>query len=670
MTPVQLYSLVFSLGIIYSRTFLPPSGILMFLIIFLSVYLFFFRAKNILLGICSLLFVVGAYNEASSFHITAQILSPLVKVAEALRGQMIDVLVKTMPKDQAALLGSIILGTGASPVPADVTDAFRATGLVHLVVVSGAQVSIVVSSAEAIFSKLGLSRSMKFLAVTIANMFFMLMTGMGPSIVRASIMSQVMLTGHILGRSKNIFNTISFSWLVLMLIDPNNMFSLGCQLSFMATVSLIYVAPILSDHLEKGFFRKIAAPLSVSLGPVLITSPLILYNFGQVSFISMISNFVVVPWIEIVVVTGFISMMIGIFFLPIALIINSFLSVSVILIEKVTIAFAGVPFAQRFFAPPGLLQIGAYYIIIFTMLSYIKNGNIGKHLKVAFNISLAIIIVSTILSFGCFAGKELKVTVINVGQGDSILVETPSGKNMLIDGGGRMERNGYNVLAAKAVVLPYLQRSGINALDVVVLTHPHDDHLAGLPYILERMKVKKVFDPGIPHPSRAYSNFLTLIKNKNIPYVLGRTGGTVDLGPDIKVSILSPSEPFIGGSDPDLNENSIVMRLVYGGTSFYFAGDSGFKAEQRILGSGVDIKSNVLKVGHHGSAYATSFSFLNAVRPSFAAISVAAVNSYGHPSRTTIDRLVQAGSLIYMTSEKGNITFTSDGKNITVNSEK
>jgi beta-lactamase superfamily II metal-dependent hydrolase len=198
----------------------------------------------------------------------------------------------------------------------------------------------------------------------------------------------------------------------------------------------------------------------------------------------------------------------------------------------------------------------------------------------------------------------------------------------------------------------------------VILTHPHDDHVGGLPYLLEKIKVDRVLDSGQPHPSRSYQHFLQLINDKRIPYQLARAGQVIDLGSGAFGYILHPSEPLITGTISDLNNNSVVMRLVYGKTSFLLMGDTAFEGEGRIMSLGYDLKSDVLKVGHHGSATSTSPKFLEAVRPEFAVISVGAKNKFGHPAPETLERLGNIGAKVFRTDLNGSVTFRSDGNRV------
>jgi beta-lactamase superfamily II metal-dependent hydrolase len=256
------------------------------------------------------------------------------------------------------------------------------------------------------------------------------------------------------------------------------------------------------------------------------------------------------------------------------------------------------------------------------------------------------------------ANGTLEVHFLDVGQGDSVLVQYRN-KSMLVDGG---------TIDAGPTVASYLKSHGVSTIDVLVSTHPHADHIGGLPTVLREFPVKVLYDSGIPHTTQTYEEYLMLIDQKNIRYIVPQRGDTLDLGPGVAVLVLSPPPGGVAGDD--LNENSIVLKVTIGGTSFLPASDTGFEAEDTMLASGDSLRSDVLKVGHHGSKYSSGKSFLQAVDPEYAVIEVGADNPYGHPAPATVSRLEEIGSKVYRTDRDGNIVMTSDGKGIMVSTQR
>lgn len=223
---------------------------------------------------------------------------------------------------------------------------------------------------------------------------------------------------------------------------------------------------------------------------------------------------------------------------------------------------------------------------------------------------------------------------------------------MLVDGGGRLGELNTDPIGLK-VISPFLRRLAVNRLDVVVLSHPHEDHLHGLIPILRDFRVGLVLDPGIPHGSEGYKAFLSLIEKRRIPYKIAACGQSINFGDGVRVQILNPPAEKFSGTDDDANDNSVVLRITYGKSSLLLAGDTGVEAEMDIVHSGMPMKSDVLKVAHHGSRFSTTDIWLNAVQPRIAVISVGRDNPFGHPSREVLERLARHGVKVYRTDKNG-----------------
>jgi competence protein ComEC len=255
------------------------------------------------------------------------------------------------------------------------------------------------------------------------------------------------------------------------------------------------------------------------------------------------------------------------------------------------------------------------------------------------------------------ASENLTAHFIDVGQGDSILLQF-NGKNVLIDGGTH---------DTGPIVETYLRNHGVSSLDLLVSTHPHEDHIGGLITILKDIPVKQVLDSGQPHSSQVYETFLTLIDKKNIPYNVAQRGQKINLDKDLIIDVLSPPPTLF--SD-DLNQNSIVLKVTYNKVSFLFTGDAGAEAESSLISTSYDLKSDILKVGHHGSSSATSTAFLDDVKPAISIIEVGAGNDYGHPTQQTLNALKGVGATIYRTDTSGNIMITTNGLTYSTTTQK
>ncbi|MCE4045262.1 MBL fold metallo-hydrolase [Lysinibacillus fusiformis] len=252
------------------------------------------------------------------------------------------------------------------------------------------------------------------------------------------------------------------------------------------------------------------------------------------------------------------------------------------------------------------------------------------------------------------AGHEMRVHFIDVGQGDSILIESPNGKTMLIDGG---------VKGAGQQVVSYLKELGVNKLDQVVATHPDADHIGGLIPVLQTIPIEQFYDSGKVHTSQTFEEMLMAIDQKNIPYYVPKTGDLIEFDKDVTVKVLNANEHAT-----DNNDASIVLKVAYGNVSFLLTGDAGIALEKEMMQN--DVTATILKAGHHGSNTSSSEEFIRAVKPEVTILSYGEDNKYGHPHAEVVDRLQAMGSNIYATAESGTIIVATDGVNYTVNGKE
>lgn len=248
----------------------------------------------------------------------------------------------------------------------------------------------------------------------------------------------------------------------------------------------------------------------------------------------------------------------------------------------------------------------------------------------------------------------LTVAFLDIGQGDAIYIEAPNGNQVLVDGG-----SGRQILRALGEVMPFYDHS----LDVVIGTHPDADHIGGLPFVLDRFAVGAVLEPGVGSDTNVYREFKKRASDGRRIHLLARRGLRLRLDREVTLDILFPDQEMIGW---ETNTASIVARLVYGDTSFFLTGDSPIKIEKHLLArDGRNLKTAVLKAGHHGSRTSTSAEYVSAVQPQYAVISVGQNNRYGHPHQEVLDILTKIDATILRTDRRGTIIFRSDGMNLT-----
>lgn len=250
------------------------------------------------------------------------------------------------------------------------------------------------------------------------------------------------------------------------------------------------------------------------------------------------------------------------------------------------------------------------------------------------------------------AGNILKVHFIDVGQGDAILIQTPSGQNMLIDAGENDQGN---------KVVNYLAGQGVKDLAVVIGTHPHSDHIGGLDTVINHFPIGSLYMPKVTQTTKTFQDVLDAAKSNGLTISRAKAGVVLPLE-GVRCQILAP----LNDTYEDLNNYSAVIKLEYGSQSFLFCGDAGTESETQMLSSGALLKCTVLKVGHHGSSSSTSSKFLKAASPQWAVIMVGAGNSYGHPHTETLSKLSRAGVTVYRTDLNGTIVFSTDGQNMQI----
>jgi competence protein ComEC len=326
--------------------------------------------------------------------------------------------------------------------------------------------------------------------------------------------------------------------------------------------------------------------------------------------------------------------------------------------------FARVPHATINIVRPRLVDIALYYLLLGLAVALLDEDFRRRWrweraltwLTVGGAVAMVFLTVRP-------ARRELVVTFVDMGQGEAIIVRSPSGRALLIDGGST-DTDGERV--ARRVLLPSLFAAGVRQLDAILITHPHEDHMNAVPAVLREVPTKLVLTGGQESTDAAMEAIASLCRAKEIPLQSLSRRAALDLGEGVKAYVLFPVQPFIRGTDSDLNNNSVVLKLCYGEISLLLVGDLEIEGEHRLLQRGDDLRSTLLKVGHQGAANACSREFLQAVQPKVAVISVGAMNPFGHPHEQTIHRLKEVGAHIYRTDVHGTITLRTDGTSYTI----
>ncbi len=570
-----------------------------------------------------------------------------------------------MKGDEANFLTGLLLGD-RTDLSEEIKSAFMNTGTIHVLAVSGSHVVLV---AEIIFVVVGLlrfSRKPKTILAIAALIYYMFLTGATPSVVRATLMMIIMTIGKLFEERTDVYNVLGISAVIIFLIEPKQLFDVGFQLSFSAVFSIVYFYPKLN-----ALITKIPEPLeelkimqwlwqlfAVSLAAQIGTIPFTAFYFGKISVVSLFANLVVVPLVGVIVTIGLSGALLGIFSMWIASCFSEVNSVTAIVTLNFVKWAEQVPYAVINTATFGL-KATLIYSALTAFLFNIGNRLIRKRILFA---SLTVANILLFASFSEASEKKLRITFLDVGQGDGAVIQCPDGKTIVVDAGPKTP--GYD--AGERNVAPFLKRNGISTIDAVITTHPHADHLGGVPYLLRHFSVMRTIDAGQRERSDQFIDYEALQKNSD--HVTTRAGAMLSYG-GARLYVLHPTEHFLDTDSSngytDLNESSIVFKLLYGKTSVLFTGDAEMDAEKQIVDVyGNFVKSDISKAGHHGSSTSSSEYFISAVSPSEAVVSVAKFNKFKHPSKRVMQRYKMAGATIHRTDVEGAVIFESNGRSL------
>lgn len=580
----------------------------------------------------------------------------LVSFSLSARDKIKEITKQTLPPPYNYLLVGMLLGE-KSFIPSHLKEIFAEAGIMHILAVSGLHVGIIAMALLALLSMLKLPKKFKLFILILILITYASITGFRPSVLRATIMFILLIGGKLINRSRNLNISLFFAAFLILLLNPLILYDAGFLLSFIVTFFIINLSPILQGLLSK-IVVWIKNPLAVSTAAWVGIFPLSAYFFSKVSIISIISNIFIIPLTGIAVILGFITFFIGLMSISLA---GLFANLNYLILNLITLiakSFSSLPFAFIYVAQPSVTVIILYYLTVFFIIEIFYKKTLSPKIKkkailIVLSVTLLIIIVQVF-----YPADNLKVNFINVGEGDCILIEAPNKINILIDGGGTPQSD-FDV--GNKIVIPYLRRKGINEIDLLILTHPHLDHLEGLLPILKEFKVDMVLDSGLFCDSSEYKEFISLILEKGISYHKAKAGDNFIFSNNLEIFLLNPFYDSDFYEESDFNNASIVVKLFYKNANFLFTGDIEEAAEKKLLVWQNILQSDILKVAHHGSSTSTNLEFFDKVNPNIAVITVGK-NHFGHPSQKIIERLEDKNIQIYQTDEDGTVIIRTNGQ--------
>jgi len=622
------------------------------------------------------------YSPEVTFVSKARGFKPLALVYQ-LRESISRSLAQTLPEPQASLAQGIILGLRGN-IPADVENQFIRTGTAHLLAISGINLTIMagmlISAGVAVFGR----RHHIYAWLAIFTIwFYALITGFQPPVVRAAVMASIFLVAELLGRQRSSIVSLIMAATLMVSFSPQLVHDASFQLTIMSMVGMVLVAPPLQSLSKRGiettlpgkfgeYFVPVADSLIISLCAIITVLPLIAYYFGIVSWIGPIATLLTVAPMPAIIVAGSACGILGIFVLPLSQLIAWFvwlLLSYVLLIVKVA---DFIPFSQ--IGPFPYQWIFAYYTFLaLSVWAYNCRQNLVKVWQRLTNFAetlplkpvISSLVLTAVLLFSTAAvmpDYKLHVDFLDVGQGDAVLISQGS-QQILIDGGP----SGEAVCSQLSRHMPFWDRT----IDLLILTHPHADHLSGLLEVIQRYRVKQVLYADIDYDSPLVSQWKNLISQKQIETSIARAGQQINFG-NASLQILNPPVPLFAGTDSDIDNNGIVTRLTMGKVSFLFMADTRQETENELVSQRLLPGSNVLKIGHHGSSTSSSAQLLSAVNPNTAVISVGKDNDFGHPNADVVARLnaIVGNRNLYRTDLQGTIEFSTDGESLWVLTSK
>jgi len=608
-------------------------------------------------------------------------------------------LTRVLPEPQAAIAAGILLGM-RSGIPADFNRALSETGTSHILAISGLNLTIVLGIMLGAMVWLIGRRHYIYVWLTMAGMWlYVLLTGMQPPVVRAAVMGSMFLLAEFFGRQKSAIDALLFAGAVMAGFQPQVLWQAGFQMSFLAMAGLVLLSPAWQERgreqVARAFgeatpqaraFAFLTDSLAATAAATVAVYPVIAYYFDIVSLVGLPATIFGAVALPGIIVTTAITAVFALIAWPLGWIAGWAAWLFISYLIWVVQSFHALPLSsvQVTFSGWGVIAYYATAAAIYCAVKYrrrviavfervpVTTGNITKGLSAFASKRALKWLVIPLLVIACLVwtaaltvpDEQLHVSILDVGQGDAILIQTPDHQKILIDGGPGVQTT-VNYLGR---LLPFWDRT----VDLVVLSQPQTDHLTGLLPVLDRYQVKKVVEPGLVYSSAGYRQWQDAVRDKGIERIIARAGQFFDLGRGIRLDILHPGEKLLAGTDDDVNNNALVMRLSWRKVSFLLTGDIAYEAELGLLTNRAPLKSSVLKVAHHGSRTSTSARFLNAVSPEAAVISAGAGNQFGHPHAEVVSRLKDSvgESRLYVTAVNGTVQFTTDGERLWVKTER
>lgn len=572
------------------------------------------------------------------------------QVINSVRNQGVKVISDALPAEEAAVMLGMLLGKVDS-IDDELYNDYQKTGIIHIFSVSGLHVGFLVLLCGWITALLKMSKRKKFLFSIITIAMYGTLTGWPVSVTRASLMAVTGLTAYYFGRENQMLNSLGLAGIIILFFDPQALFKISFQLSFLATFGLVYIFPILRQYFKNHqlFWDLLLIPLSAQLAVL----PMIAWHFNILTPVALVSNIVITYAAGASVILGFFALVSAPVLPGLATLIIYPAGLFNEIIIQSNAVFKNLPLAYIWVATPSIAGIMIYYAGLILTLYAVK-GFIKVRYFYAGLLMILLFITVLCLPASLFNRGVMEVVFIDVGQGDSILIKTPRGKFILIDGGGSQF---YDVASTR--LMPYLHHRGIREIFMAINTHPDTDHLTGLEKVVAELQVDHLGIPQTLSEALEYDLIREYAERKRSNIVKLHQGQVINIEKNFVIKVLYPETGE--KTEADYNQESLVMIIDNPDLSVLLTGDLDTEQLEELVTEDLLTPVNIVKVPHHGSRFSFSENLYKQISPQWAVISVGK-NNFGHPHSDVLTTLEEQDIRILRTDKQGNIYFDSNGK--------
>lgn len=597
--------------------------------------------------------------------VRARVGAPAANRMDRLARQVGERISRSVPGEEGGVLRALLIGDRGA-VPKATETAYARAGVNHILSISGFHVAIVGLALAQLLTLLGRCshwlmlrwnlRRLVLVAGVPVIVFYLFLSGAAPATARSVVMIALGVLALCMYREIDPLNILIVSALLLIGINPPVLFNLSFQLSFLALWGLIVVTPLFMTPFkrwEQGRYGPLLLLLAASAAAVAVTLIPVAYYFHRTTVVGILANLVIVPLMGYgAVVLGFAALPLLVLAPPVGSFLLTLAGFLVYVSDKIIFTLARLPLLPPW--SPTRLDLLLFFLLM-TALTFLDR----RACKIA-----TVTLLSGIMLLAHVAAEtdpQLKLSFFSIGQAEATLIRFPDGMTMLVDGGGGLRDGGADL--GERLLAPALWSLGIDRVDLMVLTHPHPDHLKGLRFIVENFPVGRFMESGLPDDGGEHHLLHEVLRSRGVPVeTVDASTPPVPVG-EALIEFLAPER---GAAGRDVNDDSLVFRLTWRELAFLFTGDIGVLTEERLLEAPHRLRAHILKVAHHGSRYSSSPAFLAAVRPEMALISAGFGNTFHLPAQETLERLARQRVPVYRTDHDGTITVSSSGKGFRV----